>query len=303
MGEAYQLSLRGSDSFLIYLGRDHFTLSGLLPGEYDWAVAVVRSTASDEYVPVSEESAWYSFEIVPPPVVHSISPTSTVRGNGVTVTISGENFTRSLALTIGVPLKATFVNSSTITATIPITLEAGEYPVVVKDPFGQGDSYASYVVMRESAPFPPQPASSPWNPTLPVPTAPPGYDPNVACVINPCAPAPQLIDPHDGTEFTINGSIELRWEWAYCLPPGWKFAIQISETSPPHSYHYEDNPKLISCENGMAVGRYRLPEDSRFRSTRGTYYWSIVVARSAEGGWERLSSFGEIRSFRVVNSP
>jgi len=138
------------------------------------------------------------------------------------------------------------------------------------------------------------PALSPWNPTLPVPTAPPGYDPNVACVVNPCAPAPQLIDPQNGTEFIVNSSIELSWEWAYCLPPEWKFAIRISETS-PHSYRYEDNPKLITCEDGKTVGRYRLPEDSRFRTTSGTYYWNIAVARSVEGGWERLSEYSETR--------
>jgi uncharacterized membrane protein YgcG len=146
------------------------------------------------------------------------------------------------------------------------------------------------------------PALSPWNPAIPVPTAPPGYDPNVACVVNPCAPAPQLIDPQNGTEFIVNSSIELRWEWAYCLPPEWKFAIRISETSPPHSYRYEDNPKLISCENGKAVGRYCLPEDSRFRNTPGTYYWNIAVARSVEGGWERLSEESETRSFIVQSS-
>jgi hypothetical protein len=271
------------------------TLANLSPGIYNWAVTVVRSIDRGKHMLLSEESDGFSFEIAPPaPVVHSISPTCTVQGTGVTVVVSGENLTRSLAFTVGVPLKATFVNSGTITATIPITLEVGEYDVIVKDSLGQGDSYASFLV-SELVPLTPQSASLPWDPAKPVPTAPPGYNPTWACVVNPCALAPQLIDPQDDTEFAINSSVELRWEWAYCLPPEWKFAIRISETSPPHSYHYEDNPKLISCENGKAVGRYRLPEDSRFRTTSGTYYWNIAVARSVEGGWERLSEYSETR--------
>jgi hypothetical protein len=303
-GEYYQLRVKGQNpslySSLFYYAEDRFTLPALSAGEYNWAVAIVRSAGPDEYLPVGEESEWRSFEILPPPIVHTISPTSTVRGTGATVVVSGENLTRSLALIIGVPLEATVVNSSTITATVPITLEVGEYPVIVKDSVGQGESYASFIVGEPPTPVPtaPSPVSSPWNPTLPVPTALPGYNPNVACVINPCAPAPQLIDPQNGTEFILNSSIELRWEWTYCLPPGWKFAIQISETS-PHSYRYEDNPKLISCEDGKAVGRYRLPEDSRFRTTSGTYYWNIAVARSVGGGWERLSEYSETRWFVV----
>lgn len=302
-GECYQLRVKGqipSSYSLFYLAEDSFTLPALSLGKYNWAVTVVRSTDADEYVKLSEESEWRSFRILPSPIVHSISPTSTVQGTtGLRITVSGEHFTHSLALTIGVPLEATFVNSSTITATVPITLEVGEHPVIVKDSFGQGDSYVSFLV-SEPGPSLPSPPSSPWNPTLPVPTALPGYNPNVACVINPCAPAPQLIAPQNGTEFIFNSSIELRWEWAYCLPPGWKFAIQISETSPPHSYRYEDNPKLISCVDGKAVGRYRLPEDSRFRTTPGTYYWNIAVARSVEGGWERLSENSRTCTFVIL---
>lgn len=300
MGEAYQLSLRGSDSFLVYLGRDHFTLSGLSPGKYNWTVAVVRSTASDEYVAVSEQSDSYDFEILPPaPVVKVISPTSTFQGTSVPVVVSGENLTHSLALTIGVPLQATFVDTSTITATIPITLEVGEYPVIVRDSLGQGDSYAFFIV---SEPIPPPLPSkpSPWNPATPIPSvAPPGYDPHLTCVVESCAPAPQLVGPENGVEVRFSSTIHLQWMWDYCLPPEWKFAIRISDASPPHSYRFEDNPLFISCQDGRTIGRY--PVGKEFTAKPGTYYWNIAVVRSVDyGGWERLSGESEIRVFTVV---
>ena len=149
-------------------------------------------------------------------------------------------------------------------------------------------------------PSSPAPPRSAWNPATPVPEAPAGYNPHEACVVNPCAPAPVLIAPENDTEFVVNSSIELSWEWAYCLPPGWKFAIRVSGTNPPHSYRYEDNPVLVVCEGGRTVGHYRLPENKGFRENPGTYYWNIAVARSVEGGWERLSEESEVRMFKVV---
>jgi hypothetical protein len=149
----YRLKIEGQNSSLIHLVEDHFTLPPLSPGKYNWSVAIVRSTAQNDYELVSEESEWYNFEIAPPgPVVRGISPMSTIRGTSVAVVVSGENFTHSLALTIGVPLQAAFSNPSTITATIPITLEVGEYPVIVKDSTGQGDSYVSFTVSEPPTP-------------------------------------------------------------------------------------------------------------------------------------------------------
>jgi hypothetical protein len=162
--EYYRLKGRakGSRSFLFYPDEDHFTLLDLSPGKYDWAVAVLRSIGKDMCVLASEESNWWSFTVAPPtPVAHSISPPSTFKGTGVPVVISGENFTHSLALTIGVPLQATFVNSSTITASIPITLGVGKYSVIVRDSLGQGESYASFTVSEPPTPTP-----------IPVPTRP-----------------------------------------------------------------------------------------------------------------------------------
>lgn len=154
-GECYQLRVKGqslSYDSLFHPAEDRFTLPALSPGKYNWAVTVVRSTDPDEYVEVSKESEWRSFEILPPTsVVYSISPTMTVQGTGVPVVISGENFTHSLALTIGVPLKASFVNSSMITATIPVTLEVGKYSVLVEGSTCDG---VSFTVSEPSAPTP-----------------------------------------------------------------------------------------------------------------------------------------------------
>jgi len=299
--EYYRLRVKGQAPSLfyhtVYHKEDHFTLPTLSPGKYDWSVAMVRSTAQDNYELVSEESDSYSFEIaLPIPIVHSISPTGTVQGTSVAVVVSGANFTRSLALTIGVPLQATFVNSSTITATIPITLEVDEYPVIVKGATAEGGSSVSFAVSE--LPPPPPPAARPWNPATPVPTAPPGYDPSQACVVKPCALAPQLVEPEDGAEVTFNSSVHLKWRWDYCLPPGWKFAVRISDAYPPHSHHYVDNPILISCQDGKMIGRY--PVDEKFTTKPSTYYWNIAVARSVEGGWERLSENSRTCTFVIL---
>jgi hypothetical protein len=296
-GEFSRLRVRWKeqDSFT-YHEEYYHTLIDPPPGEYNWAVAMVRATAQDEYVLLNEESAWRSFEIVSPPVVHSISPTCTAQGTSVTVVVSGENFTRSLALAIGIPFPATFVNSSTITTTIPTTLEAGKYPVIVKDSLGQGDSFASFTV-SESTPVLSEPALPPWSPATPVPTAPPGYNPIEECVVPVCAPAPMLIEPLGGTQFAYGGGPELKWSWTYCLPDGWKFAVRVSLVVPPSSISYVDSPNLVSCHNGKTIARFPLGD---LIKEPGIYYWNIAVVRSVGFGWERLSYESEVRSFEVL---
>jgi hypothetical protein len=190
--EYYRLrgQAKGPRSFLFYHDEEHFTLPDLSPGEYEWAVAVVRSIGEGMYVLVSEESDWWRLTAAPPiPVVHSISPTSTFKGTSVPVVISGENFTHSLALTISVPLQATFVNSSTITATVPMTLEVGVYPVIVTDLNGKGVSYAVFIVKKRPTPTPtpvvtcmptPSPTAPPEPIHTPEPTEPPPPKPTPA---------------------------------------------------------------------------------------------------------------------------
>jgi hypothetical protein len=149
----------------------------------------------------------------------------------------------------------------------------------------------------------PLPPLRPWNPGTPVPTAPVGYNPHVACVIKPCAPAPGLDEPQNGTEFEFGKSVELRWGWNYCLPPGWKFAVRVSAAYPPESYRYVDNPVLIHCQDGGTIGSFFVGKDGvgeEFIMNSGTYYWRIAVVRSlGEERWERLSEESEIRSFTV----
>lgn len=186
--ECYRLGIRakGEDPSYFYCTEDHFVLSPLSPGEYDWAVAIVRSVESG-YELVSEESDRCSFEIAPPkPVVHSISPTSTVQGTSVVVEIIGEYFTSSLALTIGVPLQASFVSTRTITATIPTTLEVGEYPVIVEGSIGKTISFTV-----ESQVVQPQPSPTPIPPPI------------------------TLLGPKDNT--LVGRRAELAWEWAGSL--------------------------------------------------------------------------------------
>jgi len=148
---------KGQRSSLFYHNEDYFALPDLSPGKYEWAVAVVRSIDQDQYEQVSEGSDWYSFQIAPSkPEVHSIFPASTLQGTGVTVAISGEGFTPLFTVVVGVPLQATFVNSRTIMAAIPMTLAIGEYPVVLQDSTGASiSSTSSAVSFTVQAPKPP----------------------------------------------------------------------------------------------------------------------------------------------------
>ena len=150
------------------------------------------------------------------------------------------------------------------------------------------------------------PAQASWNPQTPVPPAPPGYKPSEACVVTPCAPPPQLVGPDEGAQLMVNSMVEFKWTWIYCLPPGWKFAIRLSDYKPPHSYQYIDASDWVSCQpDGTSVVHYPMKIDpktcDRFTTIPGTYYWNVAVTRSTEGGgWERLSEGSEVRRFIVV---
>jgi len=165
-GEYYRLQVwvTGGDPSVFYHKEKRFTLPNLLPsGEYNWAVAIVRRMGPDTYEQVSEESERHHFHVVPPfPVANSISPTSTLQGTAVPVLVSGENFTTSTALTIGVPLQVTFVDSSTITATVPGTLGAGVYTVTVRDSMGRGVTSTVFFTVTE----PPTPTATPTRPPI-----------------------------------------------------------------------------------------------------------------------------------------
>jgi hypothetical protein len=203
--EYFRLNMQGKgrESFPSYHTQNHFLLGNLSPGEYKWAVDIVRSVAPGEHIALSEESDSHSFEIAPPTlVVDSVSPMSAVRGTSVLMTVTGENLTPSLVITIGdVTLRKTFVSSTTITATIPTILEVGRHPVDVKDATGESLWSASFEVDE-----PP-----------PEPTRPPPY------------PPPKLIG------LSIAGcSVTFSWEWSGTLLDDDWFAVRVGVDA-PHS--------------------------------------------------------------------
>jgi len=229
-GEYYRLRVqpKGQRSFLFYHDEDHFTLPDLSPGDYEWAVAVVRSIGQDQYDQVSEESEPYSFKIAPPkPVVRSVSPASAVRGHSVPVVVRGENFTRSLTIVIGVPLRTTFVDSTTITATVPMTLVAAKYPVVLQDATGATIS---------SAP-------SPVSFTVQTPT------PSVTRTPVPLRCSPPVL----GWGGIIACNVTFKWEWAGTLAEDEWFAVRVGKLPDiPHSRTWTKEREYIYqlCDGG-----------------------------------------------------
>jgi len=230
--ECYQLTLWGGEqtSNLLSLAttQEQFDLStsDFSPGAYNWAVAVVNSITHE---PVSRESRSFHFHIVlPPPVVYSISPMSTLRGTSVLVVISGENFVESVALTIGVPLQATFVNSSTIIATIPVTLEVGEYPVIVADLRGRG-ALTAFLTVKEP------PRSTP-------------------------TPVGQWYAPPQLTGISIiERNATLRWDWSGVLAEDEWFALRVGKLPDiPHSQYWgkEREYTYFLCTLGGEPGDY-----------------------------------------------
>jgi hypothetical protein len=158
------------------------------------------------YVLVSEESDWRSFTAAPPkPVVHSIWPESTVRGRSVPVVVSGENLTRSLTIVIGAPLQTTFVDAGTLTATIPMTLATGRYPVILQDATGASISSVPSTVSFTVKAFPPPPT-------------PPHLYPPIEL---------QGID-------VIAGNVTFKWNWPRTLAADEWFDVRVGIRE-PHS--------------------------------------------------------------------
>jgi hypothetical protein len=194
----FELNLEGEGTSFDYRTTENqYRVAALLPGEYNWTVAVMHSSSHQA---VSEEADWNSFKILPIPIVHSISPTGTVEGTaGVTVAVSGEHFTYPFTLTIGASLQAALVNSSTITATIPITLRVGEYPVIVENSAGEGESFASFFVQ------------------MPTPTVFPTSTP-------PTYPPPELV----GVDI-VGCNVTFHWSWTRELGKNEWFAVRVGK--------------------------------------------------------------------------
>jgi hypothetical protein len=207
-----------------------YTLANLSPGIYNWAVATVHSIDRDKPVLLSEESDWFSFEIAPPtPVVHSVSPTSTVRGTIVLMTVTGENLTPSLVITIGdVALRTTPVNSSMITASVPVTLEVGEHRVGVKDSTGKGIWSGSFTVVE-----PPMPT-----PSVTRTPRPPAYPPPVLAAVD-----------------MFGCSLTFHWSWARQLAEDEYFGLRVGIGAPGESRTWtkETQCMLMITEPGEYV--------------------------------------------------
>jgi len=248
--ECYQLRLweaeHASALFSLTTTQEWFDLStsDFPPGTYNWGVVVVNSITDE---PVSKESKSLHFHIVlPTPVVRSISLDSTTQGRSVQVDVNGESFTPSLIIIIGVPLQTTFVDSGTITATIPTTLAAGQYPVIVQDPVG-GTSISSTISFTVQALTPP-------------PTVRPPYPPPVL-----------------GWGGIIHCNVTFRWQWTGTLAKDEWFAVRVGkDPNPPRAQTWTQELQYtyVLTESGKYAWQIAIcqgkPEDAHCSSLDGT---------------------------------
>ena len=263
--EYYQLRVKveEQDSLTFYHTKDdHYRLNSLLSGEYEWTVVIVRSTATDTYEQMNAESEWRHFHILPPaPVVRSISPASTLQGTSIPVVLSGENFTTSVTLIIGMPLQATFVDSSTITATIPATVSVGAYPVIVQDSIGRGVSSVSFIVFEPPTPILRAPPPSTW----------------------PLYPPPVL-----GWGGLIGCNVTFRWQWYGTLAADEWFAVRVSQVPDvpharawikEHEYIYSLNDagdyvwEVAICRGDPSAGHCSIEDSSELAVSEQSTFW------------------------------
>lgn len=82
---------------------------------------------------------------LPAPTVTGVSPTQAYNYQATTITISGSNFVATPTVLLGnVSLtNVTFVNSTTLTATVPADLPGGTYTITVTNPDSQSTGVAS----------------------------------------------------------------------------------------------------------------------------------------------------------------
>ncbi|HWQ56646.1 MAG TPA: IPTL-CTERM sorting domain-containing protein [Bryobacteraceae bacterium] len=87
-----------------------------------------------------------SLQVIAPPTITSVSPSSGTLAGGNTVTITGTGFTGATALTFGgiAATSFTVVNATTITATVPAKSTAGAASVLVTTPGGSNAENTLY---------------------------------------------------------------------------------------------------------------------------------------------------------------
>ncbi len=103
--------------------------------------------------------------------VSSSEPTQVVAGQSSSLSVFGANFTsNSVVRIVGVGfLPTTFVNGGVLTATIPESLNPGQYAVEVSDPAGGTGRSPSPLIVIGPSPLPPTPLPPPTETVVPTP--------------------------------------------------------------------------------------------------------------------------------------
>ncbi len=119
------------------------TANAIVPS--DSSATVITPAHSAGFVPVALSSPFFAsatnqgqYEYIPAPTATSITPNSASIAGGDTVTISGTGFRADTAVLFNDTIAtATFINSTTLQATVPTGLGAGTVNVMVRNVDGQ----------------------------------------------------------------------------------------------------------------------------------------------------------------------
>jgi len=138
LSEATAVKFGASDAVAFTAASDSSVTAVAPPGNGDVDVTVTTAGGTSPSVPAD------SFSYVPPPTITKASPGGGSVGGGTTVTITGTNFTRAMAVQFGSSSSASFtVKSATLTTAVAPGREAGVVDISVVTPGGSSVASSS----------------------------------------------------------------------------------------------------------------------------------------------------------------
>ena len=161
-----------SDGGMIGSGSLHWDFPELLEDrsiEVSFTVQIDRDALEDEESSLVQSEVWVESERIhsgapraetwnlllhPPPGLISVEPSRMPNNVSMTITIVGTDFLATPTVTISpsLSLDVSFINTVTLTATVPAGLPLGVYTMTVTNPDAQFDTFPKAITITEAAP-------------------------------------------------------------------------------------------------------------------------------------------------------